>query len=158
MDRQGLIGNNNRLPWRLPADMQWFRKQTLGKPIVMGRATWESFGARPLPQRHNIIVTRQTDYLAAGGSICHSLQQGLDLGGAESDEVVVIGGASIYQQALILADRLYVTQVEGVFEGDTWFPEVEWRLWQLQQESWHEIDAQNSYRCHFATYYRRTHG
>ena len=127
-----VIGINNSLPWKLPADMKWFRKQTMGKPIIMGRLTFESFGAKPLPGRRNIIITRNTNYQAKGIEVASSIEDALEMT-CDVDEVMIIGGASIYKQALPLANRLYMTLVHTDVEGDAWFPDFE-----LQQ--WNEIE------------------
>ncbi len=124
----GVIGSNGRLPWRLSSDMKRFRETTMGKPVIMGRKTWESLLKRPLPGRRNIVVTRDPAYAAVGGEIARSLSAALALVEGAS-EVCVIGGGEIYADALPLADRLDVTHVLGEFEGDTFFPPVEFRNW-----------------------------
>jgi dihydrofolate reductase len=107
-----VIGIENRLPWKLPADMQWFRKNTMGKPIIMGRLTFESFGAKALPGRRNIIISRDTDYRAGENSddieVYNSIEAALDAV-KSVEEVMIIGGMSLYKQALPMADRLYMT-------------------------------------------------
>ncbi|MDX9707208.1 MAG: dihydrofolate reductase [Azospira sp.] len=128
MDRRRLIGRDNALPWRLPEDLRHFKATTLGKPVIMGRKTWESLG-RPLPGRRNIVVSRHPDYVAEGGETATSLPAALALAG-EADEVFIIGGADIYRQALPLAQRLHLTEIDAEFAGDAWFPEfplAEWR-------------------------------
>lgn len=153
MDEEGLIGRDNALPWRLPADMAWFRRHTLGKPIVMGRKTFESFGGRTLPERTNIVITRDRDYTAAGIVVVHSIDEAL-AAAAGADEVMIIGGASFYEQMLPRADRLYVTRVGGRFEGDAWFPAVDWEQWcQILREE-HGADERNAYPCTFTIYHR----
>ena len=128
------IGDGEDLVWNLPADMAFFKKMTQGADVIMGRKTFDSIG-RPLPGRTNIVITRQTDYQAEGIVVVNSLQQALDkaadvcfIGG--HDEAMVIGGAEIYQQALLKADRLYITHVHADVEGDAFFPEVRWNDWQ----------------------------
>ncbi|WP_428036925.1 dihydrofolate reductase [Amphritea sp.] len=122
-----VIGINNNLPWHLPEDLRYFKQVTMGKPIIMGRKTFESIG-RPLPGRTNIVVSRDTSYQPDNVKVVDSLQAARDL--AESicmidgcDEAMVIGGAQIYEQALPLVDRLYLTQVHAEVAGDAWFPE-----------------------------------
>jgi|SRR5690554_1963569 dihydrofolate reductase len=131
-----VIGHNNKLPWYLPEDLKYFKRVTLGKPIIMGRKTFESIG-RPLPGRTNIIVTRNADWTheGAGVRVVHSLQQAIEL--AESlalvngfEESLVIGGAEIYALALPRADRLYLTQVHAEVQGDAYFPLLETSHWQ----------------------------
>lgn len=143
-----VIGIENRLPWKLPADMQWFRQKTLGKPIIMGRLTFESFGAKPLPGRRNLIVSRKPDYLAQGAEVFPSLDAAL-AACDEAEEVMVIGGMSIYQQALARADRLYLTLVHAELEGDAWFPEFEQQQWQEVARHDHKADEENPYPYSF---------
>ena len=112
-----VIGIENRLPWKLPADMKWFRLHTLGKPIVMGRKTFESFGARALPGRQNIVITHDQSYQAEDADVVHSIDEALAVA-ADAEEVMIIGGASFYEQMLPQVDRLYITWVHGQFEGD----------------------------------------
>ena len=147
-----VIGIENRLPWKLPADMQWFRKNTMGKPIIMGRLTFESFGAKALPGRRNIIISRNTDYGAGDNSdaieVYHSIEAALDaVKGVE--EVMIIGGMSLYKQALPLADRLYMTLVHAELEGDAWFPAFDTTQWDQAERLDHEADEKNSYPYSF---------
>lgn len=117
-----VIGLDNKMPWHLPEDLQYFKKITLGKPVIMGRKTFESIG-RPLPGRTNIVVTRQSDWRAEGVVTASGLEQALSLAERESpDELMVIGGAQIYAEALPLAQRIYLTQIHKEIEGDAWFP------------------------------------
>ena len=130
--RNGVVGRNNQLPWHIPADLQYFKKITMGKPIVMGRLTYESIG-RPLPERTNIVVTRDHSYQPKGVEVVHSLEDALALGGSllfEGGELMVIGGAQIYTEVLPLADVLYLTEVDAEVEGDAFFPEVDWADWE----------------------------
>ena len=128
MDQNRLIGDEKGLPWRLPADLRRFRKLTTGKPIIMGRKTLEHIGG-PLNDRLNIVVTRQPHYAATGCVVAHSIEEALqlaknalpDLG---ADEIMVIGGAEVYRQAMPFVDRIYLTEVEGEFTGNTWFHEL----------------------------------
>ncbi|HEX5804098.1 MAG TPA: type 3 dihydrofolate reductase [Azospira sp.] len=128
LDRDRLIGRDNALPWRLPEDLRHFKATTLGKPVIMGRKTWESLG-RPLPGRRNIVVSRNADYALQGAELVGSLEAALRLA-AEAEEVFVIGGAELYRQALPLAQRLYLTEIDASHAGDAWFPAFaadEWR-------------------------------
>lgn len=131
MSDDRVIGINNQLPWKLPADMRWFRQHTLGKPIIMGRLTFESFGSKPLPDRKNIIVTRDAGYQAQGSEVVTSIDQAIQIAGKVA-EVMVIGGASLYQQTLPMADRLYMTLVHAEIAGDAWFPA-------FSSEDWREV-------------------
>jgi len=153
MAKDRVIGINNSLPWKLPADMQWFRKHTLGKPIIMGRKTFESFGGRSLPDRTNIIITHDKDYhVDADVVIVHSIEEALQAA-QDSDnnveEVMVIGGASFYAQMLEQADRFYITKVDGEFEGDAWFPEYEHLGWTEISRVEHAADEKNAHDCSF---------
>jgi dihydrofolate reductase len=129
----GVIGSNNALPWRLPEDMRHFKRVTMGKPIVMGRKTFESIG-KPLPGRTNIVVTRNPSFKAAGVEVVPSLDAALALamhtaGRDGAAEAVVIGGAQIYRAALPRADRLYLTEVHAAVEGDAVLPAIDWTQW-----------------------------
>lgn len=121
MARGRIIGRDNTLPWQLPEDLKHFKATTLGKPVIMGRKTWESLG-RPLPGRRNIVISRNTGYLPTGGELAPSLQTAITMA-AEADEIFVIGGADIYRQALPLAQRLYLTEIALDVVGDAHFPE-----------------------------------
>lgn len=146
-DDHGLIGKEGALPWRLPADMAWFRKRTLGKPILMGRRTYESIG-RPLPGRLSMILTSRTDYTAEGCKVVHSLDEAIATAG-NAEEIMVIGGAEVYAQALPLAERLYCTRIHAAFEGDTFFPSVDFDQWREEFREDHEADAKNPYSYTF---------
>jgi dihydrofolate reductase len=122
-----VIGRDNRLPWHLPADLRHFRQLTVGKPVLMGRKTHESIG-RPLPERTNIVVTRDRSYEAPGCIVVHSIESALKAVG-DREEVMVIGGMDFYRQLLPKADRLYLTLVHAAFEGDARFPELDEREW-----------------------------
>lgn len=149
MSKDKIIGFQNRLPWHLPADLKYFKQLTLHKTIVMGRKTFESIG-RPLPQRENIVLSHQTLQIE-GCQVISSLEQL-----PHDKEIMVIGGAQIYKLALPLANDLYITWVDGKFEGDTLFPDLDWKNWkQLSIES-HLPDEKNPFPYHF-TYYQRTH-
>jgi dihydrofolate reductase len=137
-----VIGIENRLPWKLPNDMKWFRQHTLGKPIIMGRKTFESFGAKPLPERTNIIITRDENYQARDSIVVHSIEAALKAAG-EVDEVMIIGGASFYEQMLPRADRLYLTFVHAKVEGDAWFPELDLSEWNETEHIDCEMDEKN---------------
>ncbi|MDH5786263.1 MAG: type 3 dihydrofolate reductase [Chromatiales bacterium] len=154
MDENRLIGVENRLPWKLPADMKWFRRHTLSKPIIMGRKTFDSFGGRPLPERTNIVITHDKGYKAEGAVVVYSIEEAL-LAAGDAPEVMVIGGASFYEQMLPRADRLYITQVHGQFEGDAWFPDMDMSDWQEIGREEHPVDEKNGYACSFLSYQRR---
>jgi dihydrofolate reductase len=154
MARNRVIGLDNRLPWQLPADLQHFKQLTMGKPMIMGRRTWESLPGL-LPGRPHIVVSRDPDYQAAGAMVAHSLEQALAVAGELGDEVMLIGGANLYVQALPLADRLYLTLVDAEVDGDAWFPEFDEDDWVLEQREEHAADERNRHPYSFLSY-RRT--
>ncbi len=143
----GVIGIDNRLPWRLPADMAWFRRHTLGKPVVMGRRTFQSLG-RPLPGRRNIVLTRARDFRAEGATVVHDWDAALAAAGAVP-EVMVIGGENLYRQTLPLADRLYLTRVAVAMAGDAHFPDIDPDDWRLVFEEAHAADEKNPHPYRF---------
>ncbi len=149
MDRNHLIGNNNQLPWHLPADFAHFKSTTMGKPIVMGRKTYESIG-KPLPGRTNIVLSRNTE-IQFEGVVCVSHFEEALAAAPDAQEIMIIGGSTIYEMLLPQADRLYLTYVEAEFEGDAWFPEFDESLW-LEAESVTRLaDEKNAYDCRFVT-------
>lgn len=133
----GVIGRDNRLPWHIPEDLKWFKRATLGKPVIMGRRTWDSIG-RPLPGRPNIVVTRQPDWSAEGAHPVHSLAEALALAerlAPEASEAMVIGGSALFAEALPAAHRVYWTEIHGAYEGDTLFPPFD-------RSGWREVSRQ----------------
>jgi len=148
MGKQREIGYQNALLWRLPNDMKFFRATTMGKPILVGRKTFESFGGKPLPGRTNIVITRDKNYQCDGAVIVHSVEDALSAA-APADEVMIIGGASFYEQLLPLADRLYLTYVEGDFTADSWFPEFDESQWQVIKREPHAADEKNAFDHEF---------
>ncbi len=144
----GVIGIGNRLPWRLPADMRWFRRHTLGKPVIMGRRTFESLGEKPLPERLNIVVTSDRSYRPEGAVVVHDIEAALAAAGA-AEEVMIIGGASFYEQMLPRADRLYLTRVHAELEGDAWFPDYAEEDWREIAHEEHAADEKNPHACTF---------
>jgi dihydrofolate reductase len=149
MGSNRVIGNRNALPWHLPADLAHFKAITMGKPILMGRRTHESIG-RPLPGRENIVITRNRDYTAAGCTVVHSLEEAVQAA-AGHHEIMIIGGAELYRQALPQVDVLYLTRVEGEFAGDAFFPELDDRQWREVERSEHAPDARNPHCYSFIT-------
>ncbi len=137
------LGKNNKLLWHIPEDMKRFRELTNGHPIIMGRTTFESIG-RPLPNRTNIIVTRDPNYEAPGCIVAHSLEEAVaEAKKHVSDEVFVIGGGQIYSQAIGIADRLYLTKVNGTFDADTYFPN--YSAFKVEQKREMKHDDQYTY-------------
>lgn len=149
MDRNHAIGRDGAMPWHLPADLQFFKRVTLGKPVIMGRKTYDAIG-RPLPGRLNIVVTRDPLWRAEGVYVVHSLEDAF-LAAAEYEEVMVIGGANLYAQVLPEADRLYLTKIEGEFEADTYFPDFDRAEWREIASERRTADEKNPYPCRFVT-------
>ncbi|WP_028399654.1 dihydrofolate reductase [Ectobacillus panaciterrae] len=154
MDQNRLIGSHNDLPWRLPADLAYFKKTTMGHPIIMGRKTFESIG-KPLPGRENIIVTRNKEYQAEGCTVVHSISELLERFASTAEEVFVIGGAELFQEALPAAERLYITYIEELFTGDTWFPEISEAEWQEVSREQGVQDEKNPYEYYFTVYEKK---
>jgi len=134
MAEDRIIGLDNKMPWHLPADLQFFKRVTLGKPVIMGRKTYQSIG-RPLPGRKNIVLTRDSDLCIEGVECVQTLEQAVALVG-DIDELMIIGGATIYEQFLPQADRLYLTFIELKTAGDTQFPDYN------AQAQWHEVERE----------------
>jgi len=133
MSENGVIGRENRLPWHIPEELQYFKKMTLGKPVIMGRKTFESMGSKPLPKRLNVILTHDKAFLAKDCEVVHSVEQALQLV-SNHEEVMVIGGAKIYQAFLPLANRLYLSVIHQKIEGDTFFPHWDESQWIVQSQ------------------------
>jgi dihydrofolate reductase len=143
MAENRVIGRDNQLPWRIPEDLKHFKALTMGKPIIMGRKTYESIG-RPLPGRDNIVITGDTLYRAEGCQVVHSIEEALRSVGV-AEEAMIIGGAALYRQTLQDADRLYLTLVKAQPEGDTWFPKIEPQAWREIRREAHRADESNEY-------------
>lgn len=148
MDENRIIGKDNTLPWYLPADLQYFKKVTMGHPILMGRKTYESIG-KPLPGRENIILTRNADYQQEGITVISDMKEAVAYADALDEEVFVIGGAEIFQQLISDCKRLYITQIHHSFEGDTYFPELNMSKWQTVSKTTGIVDAKNKYPHEF---------
>lgn len=147
--RNGVIGAGGDLVWRISDDLKWFKKVTMGKPIVMGRKTYESIG-KPLPGRANIVITRNPDYAPEGVSVVRTVEAALDLAREEgADEICIIGGGEIYAQTLPLADRIYLTRVDAAPEGDVFFPNLDETTWRATRESVCEKSDRNEHACEF---------
>jgi dihydrofolate reductase len=145
-----VIGRDNQLPWHLPEDLKYFKSVTMGKPILMGRKTFDSIG-RPLPGRTNIVITRDSEWTAQGVEAVTDIRAALAVGeracqAAAIDEIMVIGGAQIYQKFLPYADRLYLTKVEAEVEGDAFFPKIDSAHWQQVAEKMPETMDTHPYR------------
>lgn len=148
MDENRVIGIDNRLPWKLPADMQWFRQHTLGKPVLMGRTTFDSLGRTPLPGRMNVVLSRQPQAAVPGVQFVKSIEEAFALL-KDQAEIMVIGGASFYEQLLPRADTLYITIVHHRFTGDAYFPNYTQYKWDIQLEKPYAVDEKNPYAMTF---------
>lgn len=148
-DQQGGIGRNGGLPWHLPEDLKHFKALTLGKPIVMGRRTWDSIG-RPLPGRRSLVVSRQPGFAAAGAEVFDSLEAALRAA-ADAQETCVIGGAEIYRQALPHADVIHLTRVHAVVDADTHFPRLDPGEWQEVAREDRAADERHAHAFSFIT-------
>ncbi|WP_424404717.1 type 3 dihydrofolate reductase [Pasteurella sp. PK-2025] len=153
MTKNHVIGQDNKMPWHLPADLAWFRQKTMGKPVIMGRKTFESIG-RPLPKRLNIVLSRQP-YIHEGIEWKESLESAVEFV-KDSPEIMLIGGGQIFNQYLNKADKLYLTEIQTELEGDTLFPAIHWQDWDIEHEAWHHADEHNAYDCRFLILRRKT--
>jgi dihydrofolate reductase len=155
MAENRVIGRNNKLPWYLPNDLKYFKSVTMGKPIIMGRKTFESIG-KPLPGRLNIVITRNTEWQHEGVTVVHSLDEAFVKAEATAlidgvDEVMIIGGANIYQQMLSKAARLFLTFIDLDVEGDTYFPDWQGLGFQETASEQHQPDEKNPHSYRFVT-------
>ena len=154
----GIIGRNNDLPWKISADLSYFAKVTKGKPVIMGLNTFKSILSRigkPLPGRKNIVLVFEKDSTLVGCEQATSLPEAFELAGAVSQEVFIIGGASIYKQSIDSADKLYITRIHASPEGDTSFPEIKESDWKMISSEDHKKDEKNEYDYSFTLYERR---
>ena len=152
MDNNRLIGKDNGLPWYLPVDLQHFKSVTMSKPILMGRKTYDSIG-RPLPGRRNIVLTR-SDAEIEGVTTVHSIDEAISVAN-DVEEVMVIGGSSIYEMVLPKVQRMYLSFVDGEFDGDAWFPEFDEDEWEITEEKTLQPDEKNAHSCRFVTFQRK---
>ncbi|ELA6648424.1 MULTISPECIES: type 3 dihydrofolate reductase [Vibrio] len=141
-----IIGKDNQMPWHLPADFAWFKRCTMGKPVIMGRKTYESIG-RPLPGRLNIVISRDETLKIEGVTTVTSIEQALDVAG-DVEEVMIIGGGAIYASCLPMANKLYVTHIEAAFDGDTQFPDWGDEFKETYSEMY-QADEKNAYNMRF---------
>jgi dihydrofolate reductase len=159
VSRNGIIGRDGDMPWRQSSDLKRFKAMTLGKPVIMGRKTFQSIG-KPLPGRPNIIITRDESFSPEGVTVVHSLSEAIDAASrlaTESgvDEICILGGGEIYRQAIGLADRLLITHVEAEVDGDTSFPAIDPALWQVDSELAVPAGEKDTYPTRFVSYFRR---
>ncbi|GBE45991.1 dihydrofolate reductase type 3 [bacterium BMS3Bbin11] len=158
MDEGRLIGNEGGMPWHLPADLKFFKSVTMGKPVIMGRSTWESIG-KVLPGRTNIVITRNTTLQAEGCQLAHSVDEALAIAKKEAaEEVIIIGGGGIYEQTLNRVDRLYLTQIAAHLVGDTHFPVINPDEWQEVSRQEHKADGDNPFDLTFVVLDRKKAG
>lgn len=154
--KNNIIGNHGQMPWSIPADLAYFKKTTMGSPIIMGRVTWESLG-RPLPGRLNIVISRNSDYALEGAELVSDLKSAINLAKekAPDQDIFIIGGGQIYAEALDsgLADKVYATEIHHNIEGDTAFPELDMSIWKEISREPQPID--NNYDFDFVIYQRR---
>jgi dihydrofolate reductase len=153
-DERGGIGLAGRLPWHLPADLRRFKTLTMGKPIIMGRRTWDSIG-RPLPGRRSIVISRNRGLALEGAAVVHSLNEALRAAD-DAPEACVIGGADIFGQALPVARIIELTRVHAVVDADTWFPRIDEDAWSETGRERHPADAQHAWPFSFITLEHRT--
>lgn len=150
--KNNAIGKDNELLWHMPADLKFFRKTTSGHPVIMGRKTFQSVG-QALPKRRNIVITRQANFQAENIEVVGSLDEALAACETEKDEVFIVGGAQIYEQAIPLTDKVYLTRIHHEFEdADTFFPDLNDDEWQLEEVEHHESDEKNPYDYSFLLY------
>jgi dihydrofolate reductase len=158
MARNRVIGRENTLPWRLPADMQHFRRLTLGHPVLMGRKTFQSLPG-PLQGRTNVVISRDPAFVAPGCLVAQTIDAAVQLAASRlqsgDPRLFVIGGGDLYAQMLPRADLLYVTLVDADLEGDARFPDIDWSEWRELDRQMHPADEKNAYRCTFVTLERK---
>ena len=140
-----VIGKDNQLPWRMPADLRYFKQTTMGHYCIMGRKTFESVD-NPLPGRTNVIITRQPEYHAEGCLVVHNLEEAFRQGEEQAQaEIFILGGAEIYKQALDVVDRIYLTEIKTIVDGDTFFPKIDYTQWKETKREEHSADEKNPY-------------
>lgn len=150
-----VIGKDNDLPWKLPDDMRFFVRTTKGHHILMGRQNFEATN-KLLPNRTNIIITRQADYSFEGAVVFHSIEEGIRFAEEKGEtELMIIGGGEIFKQTLSIADRIYLTRIHAEIEGDTYFPEIDMKNWKIVSEEEHPIDERHLYSFTFYTLDRK---
>ncbi len=152
--KNGVIGRGGRLPWRLPADLVYFKRVTMGHPLIMGRKTFEAIG-KPLEGRRNIVLSRDASFQAKGCASVHSIPEALEAAGSETEEIFVIGGAHIYDLFFPLARRLYITHVDADVKGDAAFPRIEEREWRAVRSEPGFVNEANPLPHRFVVYERK---
>lgn len=153
MDKNRVLGLKNDIPWHIPHDLKRFKKITSGHTVIMGRKTFESLPG-PLPKRRNVIITSRKDYIAPGIEVVKSIEDAIRIAD-KNQENFVVGGADIYEQFLPFADKLYLTHIDAEFEGDIYFPEIDYSNWKLVEEEYHVTDDEKKIPFSYKTYVRR---
>lgn len=155
LSQNRVIGKNNDLPWHLPDDMKYFMQTTTGHHVIMGRKNYDSLPEkfRPLPNRTNIIVTRQEDFIAPGCAIVNAIEKGIAIAEKAGEaEVFIIGGAQIYTQGMNFVQRMYLTEIQADINGDTYFPEIPTKKWKETSRIHHPVDAKHKFKFDFVIY------
>ncbi|MGX7172824.1 dihydrofolate reductase [Enterococcus ratti] len=154
-DENGLIGKEDKLPWRLPSDLKFFKQMTKENTLVMGRKTFEGMGSRPLPNRQTIVMTRDKNYQADHVTVMHDLEEVLEYEQKTDGILFIAGGSVIYKEFLPFCTVLYRTVIHHSFKGDTYFPDIDWNKWSLINISQGKTDEKNPYDHQFETYQRK---
>ena len=155
VDENNLMGKGLELPWHLPSDMKYFKNQTWGMTVVMGRKTLDALG-KPLQGRQNIVITRNKDWKPEGAQVAHSLDEAIEKAKETgANEIFIIGGAEIFKMALPIANRIYLTRIHHQFEGDVYFPQISTNEWQLVKSHFSSSDEKNKYNHTFEVWERQ---
>jgi dihydrofolate reductase len=149
LSENNVVGKQNKLPWKLSADLKRLKAITMGHHLIMGRKTWESLG-RPLPGRINVVITSDKNYKAEGGIVVHSLKEALEIS-SKDDEVFIFGGGTIFKEAMHFVDRIYMTRVHALIDGDTFFPTLKLNEWKEISREDFNADEKNEYDYSFIT-------
>ncbi len=153
--QNGVIGIDNQIPWYLPADWKYFKKITSGHHVMMGRKCFESIG-KPLPGRTNLVLSRNPYYLAQGTEIIHTIEEGIRIAESNNEtELFIIGGADVYRSTMHMLDKLYFNTIHAEIEGDTNWPDMDWKAWKLLSVENHEADEKNKYPYSFSVFEKR---
>ncbi len=150
MTQDRVIGLNGDMPWHLPDDLKFFKTKTTGKPVIMGRKTFESIGSRPLPNRPNVVISRNPELSIPNVQVFQSVEQALDAF-AREEELIIMGGGQLYQQMLARADRLYLTLIDAKIKGDTFFPDWTALCWKEVERQSHPVDERHAHAFEFVT-------
>lgn len=154
VSQNNVIGKNNTLPWHLPADMRFFKQTTMGHPVIMGRKTYDSF-EKALPGRENIVITRQKDYSLPDATVVNSLENALEKATIlHNDEIFILGGSQIFEQSMPILNRIYLTRIHEHFDGDTFFPEINFKEWEKIRDDYNTPDEKNKYAYSFQIWER----